>query len=143
MKYILFVGSRLGFEALYIMTEMKCDIEYVFIEKEHEHEHIKYYCKSKSICIESNIPYKLNATKNEVVEIINMSHKFDYLMCFGYRRMIDNSLLLKPAIASLGTHFSPLPRYRGFAPLNWVLINDEKETAVNLFFLVTKLIVVI
>ncbi len=33
MKHILFVGNQDKFETQYIMTEMKCDIEDVFIEK--------------------------------------------------------------------------------------------------------------
>jgi methionyl-tRNA formyltransferase len=56
-------------------------------------------------------------------------------MSFGYRRLIPERIIKKAAIAALGVHFSPLPRYRGFAPLNWVLINGEHETAVNLFCL--------
>lgn len=49
--------------------------------------------------------------------------------------MVPESVIAMAEIAALGTHFSPLPRYRGFAPLNWVLINGETETAVNLFYL--------
>lgn len=56
-------------------------------------------------------------------------------MSFGYRKMISEDIAKIAKIAALGTHFSPLPRYRGFAPLNWVLINGESETAVNLFYL--------
>jgi methionyl-tRNA formyltransferase len=59
-------------------------------------------------------------------------------MSFGYRKMIKDHVINNARIAALGTHFSPLPRYRGFAPLNWVLINGEKETAVNLFYLDKK-----
>lgn len=49
--------------------------------------------------------------------------------------MIGKNVLELARIAALGTHFSPLPRYRGFAPLNWLLINGETETAVNIFYL--------
>jgi methionyl-tRNA formyltransferase len=38
-------------------------------------------------------------------------------------------------ICSVGSHFAPLPKYRGFAPVNWAIINGEKETAVTLFHL--------
>lgn len=139
MKYVLFIGSRVGFEALEIMTKEACKIVYVFIEKDHEHEYEKYYHRSIERCKEKNINYGVNKTNNEVVTILNQLRDediiFDYIMSFGYRKMIPESVVNMSRIASLGSHFSPLPRYRGFAPLNWVLINGETETAVNIFHL--------
>ena len=32
-------------------------------------------------------------------------------------------------------HYALLPKYRGFAPVNWAIINGERETGVSLFFL--------
>ncbi|MED4207260.1 methionyl-tRNA formyltransferase [Neobacillus mesonae] len=139
MKYVLFIGSRVGFEALNLLVEKNCKIQYVFIEKEHEHEHEKYYQKSIDKCKELNLNYSVNSNQNEVIEILNQTlnkgHSIHYIMSFGYRRMIPESVVAMADIAAFGTHFSPLPRYRGFAPLNWVLINGETETAVNLFYL--------
>lgn len=139
MKYILFVGSRLGFEALNILIEKSCDIQYVFIEKEHSHEFEKYYQKIIKKCKDNSLDYSVDSTKNEILSILNekLMHvtSIDYIMSFGYRRMIPENITKMAKIASLGTHFSPLPRYRGFAPLNWLLINGEEETAVNLFYL--------
>jgi methionyl-tRNA formyltransferase len=139
MNYVLFIGSRVGFDALDILAEESCNIVHVFIEKEHDHEHEKYYPRSIEKCKEANINYSVNSTKDEVIEILtqnlNKGNTIHYIMCFGYRRMIPESVVMMAKIAALGTHFSPLPRYRGFAPLNWVLINGETETAVNLFYL--------
>lgn len=139
MKYVLFIGSRVGFEALNVMLNGNCKIQHVFIEKEHEHEYEKYYQKSIDKCKESSINFSVNSKQNEVIDILNQTlskgHSIQYIMSFGYRRMIPESVVKLAEIAALGTHFSPLPRYRGFAPLNWVLINGETETAVNLFFL--------
>lgn len=139
MKYVLFIGSRVGFEALKVMLNGNCKIQHVFIEKEHEHEYEKYYQKSIDKCKESSINFSVNSKQNEVIDILNQTlskgHSIQYIMSFGYRRMIPESVVKLAEIAALGTHFSPLPRYRGFAPLNWVLINGETETAVNLFFL--------
>jgi methionyl-tRNA formyltransferase (EC 2.1.2.9) len=35
-------------------------------------------------------------------------------------------------------HASLLPKYRGAAPINWAIINGEKETGVTTFFLQEK-----
>ena len=42
---------------------------------------------------------------------------------------------LGPALGAVGVHESLLPAYRGFAPVNWAVINGETETGVSLFFL--------
>jgi len=139
MKYVLFIGSRVGFEALDLMTKETCDIIHVFIEKEHEHEYEKLYKKSILICEKENLDYSVNSSQKEIRKILtekeNSDNNLQYIMSFGYRRMIPDSVLNLAKTAALGTHFSPLPRYRGFAPLNWVLINGENNTAINLFFL--------
>lgn len=135
MRYILFIGSKLGYESLRIFNKERCEINQVFIEKEHEHEHDKYYESSISECEMFEIPYSINFKKEDIINLINYHENTDYIITLGYRKMIPDNVLKLSKIASLGTHFSPLPKYRGFAPLNWVLINGEKETAVNLFYL--------
>lgn len=134
MKYILFIGSKVGYEALRVLVNLKCSIEHVFIESEHAHEHEKFYTHSIDICDSNNTKYTLDPTKRVIREELSNIH-FDYILSFGYRKMIPDEIINLAKIAALGTHFSPLPRYRGFAPLNWVLINGETETAVNLFYL--------
>ncbi|WP_434122110.1 methionyl-tRNA formyltransferase [Salinicoccus roseus] len=136
MNYVLFVGSRLGYNMLKLFCEKNLNILQVFVEKEHSHEHKKYYEESLKICNQLNIPVTLNASSKKVMECIdNIPSNIDYIMSFGYRRMISQKVIDQASIAALGSHFSPLPRYRGFAPLNWLLINGEDYTAVNLFYL--------
>jgi len=40
-----------------------------------------------------------------------------------------------PPLGTFNLHASLLPQYRGAAPINWVIINGEKETGVTTFFL--------
>jgi methionyl-tRNA formyltransferase len=40
-----------------------------------------------------------------------------------------------PTIGTFNLHASLLPQYRGAAPINWAIINGEKETGVTTFFL--------
>ncbi|MFT6715868.1 MAG: methionyl-tRNA formyltransferase [Saprospiraceae bacterium] len=44
-----------------------------------------------------------------------------------------------PELGTFNLHGSILPNYRGAAPLNWALINGEKETGVTTFFLDEKI----
>lgn len=50
-------------------------------------------------------------------------------------RMLPEVVWSMPAKGSINLHGSLLPKYRGAAPINWAVINGEKETGVTTFFL--------
>lgn len=50
-------------------------------------------------------------------------------------RMLPESVWSMPTLGSINLHGSLLPNYRGAAPINWAVINDEKKTGVTTFFL--------
>ncbi|HZW59684.1 MAG TPA: formyltransferase family protein, partial [Woeseiaceae bacterium] len=56
----------------------------------------------------------------------------DFLFSFFYRDLLCKELLDIPKVAALNLHASLLPRYRGRAPINWVLVNGEQRTGVTL-----------
>lgn len=50
-------------------------------------------------------------------------------------RMLPEVVWNMPSSGTINLHASLLPQYRGAAPINWVLINGEKESGVTTFFL--------
>ncbi len=50
-------------------------------------------------------------------------------------RMLPEVVWSMPGIGTFNLHASLLPQYRGAAPINWAIINGEKETGVTTFFL--------
>ena len=50
-------------------------------------------------------------------------------------RMLPESVWNMPRLGTFNLHASLLPRYRGAAPINWAIINGDKETGVTTFFL--------
>jgi methionyl-tRNA formyltransferase len=50
-------------------------------------------------------------------------------------RMLPEVVWRMPRLGTVNLHASLLPHYRGAAPINWVLINGEKETGVTTFFI--------
>lgn len=50
-------------------------------------------------------------------------------------RMLPEVVWAMPAKGTINLHASLLPQYRGAAPINWVLINGEKESGATTFFL--------
>ncbi len=50
-------------------------------------------------------------------------------------RMLPEVIWKMPRIGTFNLHASLLPKYRGAAPINWAIINGEKETGATTFFL--------
>ena len=50
-------------------------------------------------------------------------------------RMLPEVVWQMPTLGTFNLHASLLPDYRGAAPINWAIINGEKETGVTTFFL--------
>lgn len=50
-------------------------------------------------------------------------------------RMLPEVVWTMPELGTFNLHASLLPRYRGAAPINWAVINGDKETGVTTFFL--------
>lgn len=50
-------------------------------------------------------------------------------------RMLPEVVWAMPRIGTFNLHASLLPQYRGAAPINWAIINGEKETGVTTFFI--------
>ena len=50
-------------------------------------------------------------------------------------RMLPELVWSMPRYGTFNLHGSLLPKYRGAAPINWAVINGEKETGVTTFFI--------
>jgi methionyl-tRNA formyltransferase len=55
----------------------------------------------------------------------------DVAVIVAYGRILPQHLLDAPKFGCLNVHFSLLPKYRGAAPLNWAVANDEPVTGVT------------
>src|SRR3990170_552088 len=62
----------------------------------------------------------------------------DLLFSFYYRSMLKKEVLGIPRLGALNLHGSLLPKYRGRAPVNWVLVKGEAETGVTIHFMTEK-----
>jgi methionyl-tRNA formyltransferase len=61
-----------------------------------------------------------------------------FIFSFYYRNMITAEVLAIPRRGALNLHGSYLPRYRGRVPVNWAVINGERETGATLHYMVEK-----
>ncbi|MBP3775168.1 MAG: methionyl-tRNA formyltransferase [Bacteroidaceae bacterium] len=50
-------------------------------------------------------------------------------------RMLPEAVWAMPRLGTFNLHASLLPQYRGAAPINWAIMNGERETGITTFFL--------
>ena len=66
------------------------------------------------------------------------SLKPDLIVVVAFR-MLPKVVWTIPPMGTINLHASLLPNYRGAAPINWVIINQEKTTGVTTFFIDEKM----
>ncbi|OYV99544.1 MAG: hypothetical protein B7X11_05340, partial [Acidobacteria bacterium 37-65-4] len=76
--------------------------------------------------------------KDPKTQALVASYAPDFIFSFYFRFMIPPEVLEIAKRGALNLHGSLLPRYRGRAPANWVLVNGEQETGVSLHYMVAK-----
>jgi len=55
----------------------------------------------------------------------------DVIVVVAFGQILPKALLDMPPRGCINVHASLLPRYRGAAPLNWCIVNGERETGVT------------
>ncbi len=76
-------------------------------------------------------PEKLKSA-DFIEEIRQLKADLQIIVAF---RMLPEVVWSMPRLGTFNLHASLLPQYRGAAPINWAIINGEKETGVSTFFL--------
>ena len=59
----------------------------------------------------------------------------DLIVVIAFGQKIGNELIKLPPKGSINVHASLLPKYRGAAPINWAIINGEKQTGISIIAL--------
>jgi methionyl-tRNA formyltransferase len=89
----------------------------------------------KECALKYNIPIlqPTNLKSQEFLEQLKQ-HKANLQIVVAFR-MLPEVVWAMPSLGTFNLHASLLPQYRGAAPINWAIINGEKETGVTTFFL--------
>lgn len=82
--------------------------------------------------LESEIPvFQPNSMKNgEAMQILTELNP-DVIVVVAYGKILPKSILDLPKYGCINIHASLLPRYRGAGPIQWCVLNGEKETGVT------------
>jgi methionyl-tRNA formyltransferase len=81
-------------------------------------------------------PAKIKTAENKE---LFASHGADAAIVVAYGRILPSDFLHAYPQGCINVHFSLLPKYRGAAPVNWAIVNGEKETGVTTMKIVQEL----
>lgn len=94
---------------------------------------VKTYALSKGIPVLQ--PLKLK-DENFLTQLKALAPDLQIVVAF---RMLPEVVWRLPKYGTFNLHASLLPNYRGAAPINWAIINGEKQTGVTTFFIDEKI----
>lgn len=138
MKAVVLAYNNIGCEGIKALLGNGFEIQAVFTHKDDPNENI-WFQSVAELASEKGIPLYAPANINHplwVAKIKKMNP--DFIFSFYYRDMVGKDILGIPAKGCINLHGSLLPKYRGRCPLNWAVINGEKETGVTLHYMTEK-----
>ena len=130
---IIFAGNNLrAHECLNYLV--KKSIQPILVIAHKKEEKSNYFKNLKSLAKKLKIKYvspdniNLNIYKKQIQKI-----KPDLMILCGYsQNILKKDIFEIPKHGTWNLHASDLPKYRGAAPLNWAIINNEKKVGISI-----------
>jgi UDP-4-amino-4-deoxy-L-arabinose formyltransferase/UDP-glucuronic acid dehydrogenase (UDP-4-keto-hexauronic acid decarboxylating) len=137
-KAVVFAYHDIGCVGIEALLAAGYEIAAVFTHADAPGE-TTFFASVAQLCARRGIPVHAPEDANHPlwVERIRQLNP-DYLFSFYYRNLLGEALLACASRGAYNLHGSLLPRYRGRAPANWVLVNGETETGVTLHRMVKQ-----
>ncbi len=115
---------------------MGAPIAALFTHRDDPHEEI-WWRRARSWPRGIGVPVHIDESVEAVGAKIG-ALKPSIIYSFSYRHLIPENVLELAPLGAFNLHPSLLPAYRGRAPVNWVLVNGERETGVTLHHMVAR-----
>ncbi|GMO15868.1 MAG: methionyl-tRNA formyltransferase [Mycoplasmoidaceae bacterium] len=135
-KKIIFLGTP-KIAADILNTILTCDVEVIGVVCQPDRLGNRgkiVFGEVKALCLEKKLNlFQPNKTKEIINELKEL--KPDLIITCAYGEIVSESILAIPKYGCINIHTSLLPKYRGAAPINWVILNKEKQTGVTLMYM--------
>jgi Methionyl-tRNA formyltransferase len=138
MKAVVFAYHDIGCAGIKSLIDAGYEIQAVFTHVDDQNENT-FFGSVAQICAEHDLPVFAPEDVNHPLWVERIQKLApDVIFSFYYRHLLSQPILDIPQVGAFNLHGSLLPRYRGRAPANWVLVNGESETGVTLHKMVTQ-----
>jgi UDP-4-amino-4-deoxy-L-arabinose formyltransferase/UDP-glucuronic acid dehydrogenase (UDP-4-keto-hexauronic acid decarboxylating) len=131
-KAVVFAYHDIGCAGIEALLTAGYDIAAVFTHADDPKEN-NFYGSVAQLCARNGIPVHAPEDANHPLWIERIAKlNPDFIFSFYYRNLLSEALLATASKGAFNLHGSLLPKYRGRAPANWVLVKGETETGVTL-----------
>lgn len=132
----MFAFSMTGAAVLRQLLAMGANIAGVYTYEDNPKEN--WFESVKKIALTARLPVFTpdDLTPQNIANIKNI--KPDIILSVYYRSLLPDEVLNVARLGAFNMHGSLLPKYRGRAPINWVLVNGEKETGATLHYMTAR-----
>ena len=129
--------SSVGFAALEGLLEAGFEVLALYTYPQAPDE--AWFEPPAALAVRHGIPVRMESSFNsDAVHEAIRAMAPDFLFSFYFREMIHARFLELPRQGAYNLHGSLLPKYRGRAPLNWVLVKGETQAGVTLHAMTPK-----
>lgn len=132
MKAVVFAYHDMGCTGIQALLDAGYDIEAIFTHPDNAGEN-NFFGSVARLAAEQGITVYAPEDVNHPLWVDRIRAMApEVIFSFYYRNLLCDEILNLALKGAFNLHGSLLPKYRGRAPLNWVLVNGEKETGVTL-----------
>ncbi|WP_289138792.1 bifunctional UDP-4-amino-4-deoxy-L-arabinose formyltransferase/UDP-glucuronic acid oxidase ArnA [uncultured Pseudomonas sp.] len=137
-KAVVFAYHDIGCAGIEALLATGYPIAAVFTHADDPKENT-FYGSVAQLCARHGIPVHAPEDANHPLWVERVAKlNPDFIFSFYYRNLLGEALLATARQGAFNLHGSLLPKYRGRAPANWVLVNGETETGVTLHRMVKR-----
>lgn len=138
MKAVVFAYHDIGCTGIRALAEAGYEIAAIFTHADNAAEN-HFFASVARTAAELGVPVYAPEDANHPLWIERIREMNpDAIFSFHYRHMLNDDIINSANLGAFNLHASLLPKYRGRAPLNWVLVNGEQETGVTLHRMVKR-----
>lgn len=135
---VVFGYHDIGVRCLAVLLAYGVDVKLVVTHEDDPNETVWFNSVAAS-AVRHGIPvatpqsHELDLVANEVERLAP-----DFVFSFYYRYILPPRILDAATRGAFNMHGSLLPDYRGRAPVNWAILNGEKQTGASLHAMVSR-----
>lgn len=135
---VVFAYHNVGYECLDVLIRRRDKVVAVITHEDNPNEEI-WFKSAAELAKQNDIPVHTPGSVNTPAWVHRMREwNPDLIFSFYYRTMITEEVLNVPRLGAYNMHGSLLPKYRGRVPVNWAVLNGERETGVTLHVMVKR-----
>jgi len=135
-RCVLFAYHEMGYACMEALLKMGAPIAALFTHRDDSREEI-WWRSCAELAARHGVPAHLDEGLEAGAAKIGALQPA-VIYSFYYRHLIPESVLDLAPLGAFNMHGSLLPAYRGRAPVNWMIVNGEREAGVTLHHMVAR-----